>query len=106
MFLIYFFLSLLYQSNQKQIKMGSTKKLLQLKEISVEEAPSELNNSEAHIFVSGYNTCIQGLSSELFQALQALHKVVMQSDDRKIFDNGPNAEIVANSFEIIKKVSG
>ena len=37
---------------------------------------------------------------EALEALQALHKIVMLSDDRKIFDNGVNAEIIAK----VKKV--
>lgn len=41
----------------------------------------------------------------LAEALEALHNVVMQSNDRAIFDNGKNAEIVAKAKEALKNIS-
>ena len=39
----------------------------------------------------------------LWGALADLHNLVMQSNDRTIFDNGSNAEIVANAKMVLLK---
>lgn len=41
----------------------------------------------------------------LAEALENLHRVVMLSNDRVIFDNGDNAEIVAQAKEALKAIS-
>lgn len=42
-------------------------------------------------------------ANELLNALQNLKNVVMQSNDRTIFDNGKNYEIVAQASTILQK---
>jgi hypothetical protein len=48
------------------------------------------------------NQQLKERNKELLEALQGLHKTIMLSDDRKIFDNGVNADIVAKAQQAIQ----
>lgn len=52
------------------------------------------------------NVKLCAAAPDMLSALIELHNVVMQTDDRRIFDNGKNAEVVAKAKEVIFKATG
>lgn len=49
---------------------------------------------------------VLSVAPELLEALQELHKVVMQSNDKVIFDNGKNADVVAKAKQVLNRATG